>query len=110
LEAVVLLLLDVFVLEQAIGLAAAAHVHAHAGIAVAREIGMREGVALGGAVALAIGQELQDRRNGVRLGVLGQENPRGEPTAVGERNEYVLDLADAPREFSDDHGGNSAKA
>src|SRR5258708_37755389 len=50
LETVVLLLLQVLVVEEPIGLAAAAHVDAHTGIAVARGIRMRERVALGGAV------------------------------------------------------------
>ena len=41
LERVVLFLLEIFVEHQPVGLAVAAHVDAHAGIAVAGDIGMR---------------------------------------------------------------------
>ena len=44
-QRVVLFLLEVFVPHQAVGLAVAAHVHAHAGIAMAGHVGMGELVA-----------------------------------------------------------------
>ena len=65
LERVVLLLPGVLVLHQPVGIAVAAHVDPHAGIAVAGEIGMGQLVALDRAVALAIGQILEDRRHRV---------------------------------------------
>jgi hypothetical protein len=46
------------------------------GIAVAGEIGMVEGVALRRAVALAVGQILQDRRHRMGFGILGQPDHR----------------------------------
>ncbi len=103
LEAVVLLLLQILILEQPVGLAAAAHVDAHSGIAVPGEIRVGEGVALGRAVALAVGQEFEDRGDRPRLGILGKEDPRRQPRAVGEGDEEILDLADTAGKLADDH-------
>ena len=63
LQRVVLLLLQILALEHAFGIARAAHVDPHAGVAVAGEIRMRERIALRRAVALAVGQIFQDRRH-----------------------------------------------
>ena len=72
----------IFVVHQPVGLAVAAHVDADAGIAVAGEIGVGEGVAPGRAVALAVGQVFEDRRHRVALGVLRQPDAGGEAGAV----------------------------
>ena len=63
LHAVVLFLLGVLVEQQARRFAAAANVDANAGVAVTGQIGMGQRVPLVGAVALAVGQIFQDRRN-----------------------------------------------
>src|SRR5262249_54802035 len=59
-------------------------------------------VALRGAVALAIGQVFEDRRHGVLLRIAWQPKTRGEPAAIGERDEDILDLARLARELGDD--------
>ncbi len=64
------------------------------GIAVPGEIRMGERIALIRAVALAVGQVLQQRGHRVGLGILGQPDARGEPRAVLQRDRRVLDLAD----------------
>ena len=64
--------------SKPVGFAAAADVDPHAGIAVAGQIGMGERVALIGAVALAVGQILQDRRHRILLGILRQPDAGGE--------------------------------
>src|SRR6266404_6948892 len=61
-QAIVLLLLQIFILEQAVGFPRSALVDANAGIAMTGEIGMGQLIALRRAVAFAIGQIFQDRR------------------------------------------------
>jgi hypothetical protein len=68
---------------------------------------MGERIAFEGAVALAIRQVLQERRHRVALGVLRQPEARGKARAVPERNQRVLDLADAAGELCDDHAPTS---
>ena len=106
LQRVVLLLLQVLALEHALRIAGAAHVDAHGGIAVAGEIGMVQRIALGGAVALAVGQIFEDRRHRVLLGIDGQPDHRREDDPVGERDLGVLDDADLVREFGSGAHGN----
>ena len=55
----------VLVVGQAVGVAAAAHVDPHAGVAVAGQVGIQQLVAGGGAVALAVGQVLEHGRHRV---------------------------------------------
>ena len=93
--------LQVLVPHEAVGIAVAAHVDAHAGIAVAGDVGVGEGVAPSRAVALAVGQVFQDRRHRLRFGILGQPDAGRQPAAVGERDPGVLDLADRAREVGD---------
>ena len=68
---------------------------------------MGERVALGRAVALAVGQVLEQGRDGGALGVLRQPQARGEAGAVGERDPRVLDLADGAGEGGDQAAGSS---
>ncbi len=82
-QAVGLLLRQVLVLEDAVAVAAAAQVDADHRIAVAGHPGVRDGVALGGEVATAVGNRLQDRRYRVGLGVRRHPDPRRQPDAVG---------------------------
>jgi hypothetical protein len=98
LERVLLLLRGVLVVEDPVRLAAAADVDAHRRVAVAREVGLADRVAGGRAVVLAVGQVLEDGRDRVALGVLGQPDPRGEPGPAGELDPGVLDLANRPRQ------------
>jgi hypothetical protein len=97
LEPVVLLELQIFVLEEPIGLAAAAHVDAHAGIAVPGEIRMGQLIPLDGAVALAVGQILEDRWHRIALGIGGEPDPRREARSVGERDPDVFELPHVTR-------------
>ena len=92
----------VFVVHQAVGLAVAAHVDPEAGIAVTGEIGMGQCVPSGGAVALAVGQVLQDRRDRALLRICRQPDPRRQTAAVRERDPAVLDLPNGAREVIDD--------
>ena len=102
LQAIVLLLLQVFVVEQPIGFAGTPHVDPDAGIAVAGEIGMGQVVALRRAVALAIGQVFQDRRHGLLLRIGRQPDARRQAAAVRQRDEQIFDLAHLARELRDD--------
>ena len=77
--------------SRPLGFAAAADVDAHARIAVAGQVGMGQRVALMGAVALAVWQILQDRGNRISLGVVRQPYPGGQPRAVLQRDQRVLD-------------------
>ncbi len=92
LHRVVQLLRGILVAQQAVGLAAAAQIDSHPGVATRGEPGIRQRVAVIGAVALAIGQVFQDRRDRRRL--RRQPDPRREPCAVGERNPGVVDIVD----------------
>ena len=96
------LLRGVLVLDHAVGVAAAAQVDPHARVAVAGEVAVPGGVARRGAVALAVGDGVQDRGHGIALGVLGQPDARGEPAAVGQRDPQVLDGPDRAREVGSD--------
>ena len=100
-DRVVLLLRRVLVLHQPFGIAVAAHVDAHRGVAVPGEIGMRQGIAHRRAVALAIWDVFEDRRHGLLLCIARQPDPRGQPHPVGHRDEHVLDFPDLAREFPD---------
>ena len=102
LHRVLLLLRQVLVVEQAVGLAAAAQVHAQHRVAVAREVGVARLVARRRAVALPVGDVLEDRRHRVALGVLGQPDARAEPRAVGQRDPHVVDSAHRARQVRDD--------
>ena len=102
LERVVLLLLRVLVGEHAVALARAAHVHPHCRVAVPGQVRLALGVARRGAVDLAVGQVLDDRRHGIRLGVLGQPDARRQARAVGEVEPGVLDLPHRSRELGAD--------
>ncbi len=88
LEGVVLLLDQIFVVEQAVRVARAAHVDAQRRIARRRDEAVHGVVAAAGAVALAVGDVFQHRRNG--LGRAGAPHAGRQTRAVGERNPEVL--------------------
>src|SRR4029079_13177103 len=90
-EAVALLLLGIFVEQETARFPAAPDVDAHARIAVAGQVGMRERVPFIGAIALAVWQILQDRGNRISLRVVWQPNPGGQRRAVLQRDQRVLD-------------------
>ncbi len=102
LAAVVLLPGQVLVLEHTFRLAGPAQIGAHAGIAVSREIGMRDRIPHGLEVPLAVGDKLENGRHRIPLGAFGQPDAGGEPDAVGQRDPHVLQLADAMRKRGDD--------
>ena len=95
-ERVVLLLLGIFIMHQSFGIAIAAHVDAHRGIAMAGEIRMSELIAHDRPVALAIGEIFEDRRHRLLFGILRQPDARGEasrhPTASIQRFSISLTL------------------
>jgi hypothetical protein len=88
LEGVVVLLCEVLVREQAVGVAAPAQVDAHAGVAVVGEVRVVALVARGERVALAVREVLEDRGDGLRI--VGQPQPGREPGAVGQRDPDVV--------------------
>src|SRR5262249_55573966 len=108
LERVVLLLLQVFIEQQAVGFARAAHVDADAGIAVPGIIGMGKSVALRRTVALAIGQVFQDCRHRIALLVLGQPYPGSKPGAIGKGNPGIGGFARSPWKSGDDIQGRDS--
>jgi hypothetical protein len=101
LQGVGLLLRQVFVVQQAVGLARAAHVDAHRGIAVAGEIVVHRLVAAAHVVALAVGDVFEDGRDRVVPGVLRQPDARRQAGAVGQRDPRVLDTPYPAREILD---------
>ena len=101
LDAVLLLGEVVFVADDALGVARAADVDAHGRVAMAGEIGLRDRVAIDGAVAQPIGQIFEHGWHRVALGVLGQPDPRGEADAVGHRDPLRRDLADGTGKIAD---------
>ncbi len=86
LDGVVLLLGEVLVVDQAVGVARAADVDAHAGEAALGPPGVARLVALARAVGAAVGDRLQDHRRRARADVVGQPDPRRQAAAVGERD------------------------
>ena len=99
-------LLGILVVHQPFGIAVAAHVDADRGVAVAGEIRMGQRVARGGAVALAVGQMLEDRRHRVSRGVRRHPDPRRQPAAVRHDDAHVREFDDLAGKFGDGfHGG-----
>ena len=94
LERVVQLLLGVLVEQHAVGVARAAQIDPHGGIAGLREITVDRLVARAHEVALAIRDVLENRRYGLEFGARGQPDPRRDPAAVGHGDPDVLDLDD----------------
>ena len=80
-------------MEQAVGLAAAAQVHAQDRVAVAREVRVAGLVARRRAVALPVRDVLEDRRHRIALRILGEPDARAETRAVSERDPHVVDRA-----------------
>ena len=110
-DGVLLLLGQVLVLDDPVGVAGAAQVDPHARVPVAGEVGVVVGVAAGEGVALAVGQVLEDGRDGIALGVLGQPDARGQARAVGQRDPRVVDAPDGAGEVgADAHGWRESMA
>ena len=97
LEAVVLLLFGILVVENAFAVTRAADVDAHARVAETGIVGMGDRVAIRGPIALAIGQILEDRRNGVIFCIDRQPDLRSEPRTVLQGNEDVAHNFDLAR-------------
>ena len=89
-------------MEQAVRLAATALVHTQHGVAVSREVGVARLVARCRAVALPVGDVLEDRRDRVALGVLWQPDARAKARAVRERDPRVVDRAHGARQVGYD--------
>ncbi len=94
LDPVVELLLQVLALEDPLGIARAPQVDAHAGEPASREVRVHPCVARGGRVVLAVGDVLEDRRNRIGLGVLGEPQSRREPRPVRQRDPDPVDPLD----------------
>jgi hypothetical protein len=62
-------------------------------------------VALPGTLALAVGEVLEDGRDGRAVGAGGQPQPRREAAAVREADPAVLDLPDVSGKRLDDLQG-----
>ena len=101
LDAIVELLLQVFITQYPIRFAAASHVDADAGIAVAGPVGMRLGIAHGRQIALAIRQVFENGRHGVALGIQRAPDAHRQPAAVGQRDP-VLFLVNLAGKVADD--------
>lgn len=82
-QGVLELLGQVLIDEHPVGLTGAANVDPHPGIAVPRPVGVHLDIALGGEVALAIGQVFENRRHGMQLGVHRAPDARRQSGAVG---------------------------
>ena len=91
LDAVALFLFQVLIAQDTIGIAAAAHVDANAGVAVAREVRMVDPVAASRDVAFAVGDVLDNCGHGMLLGILGHPHARSHPRAIRQRDPDVLD-------------------
>ncbi len=94
LAGVVLLLLQILVAQQAVGIAATADVDAGADIALRGHPGLLVVVAQPGAVAAAIGDVFEDSGNRILFGVVGNPQPGREPAPIGHRNPLQFDHAD----------------
>lgn len=88
LDRVGLLLRQIFVREQPVGIAGAAHIDTHRGIAVTGEIGVHLAVAQHGAVTPPIGQEFENRRYRIFSCVLGQPDRGGQACAIGQNDPF----------------------
>ena len=91
---VVLLLRQVLVQQDALGVAAAAQVDAHAGVAVPRQVAVTRVVGRERRFVLAVRDVLEDGRDRLRLGSLGQPEARRQAHAVAHRHPHVAHDAD----------------
>nr|WP_263433867.1 hypothetical protein [Chromohalobacter salexigens] len=97
---VVLLAGQVFVFQHAVRVTAAAQIDAQRGVAVAGEVGMHALVVGTGGIPLAVGNALDDRGDGMGLGVGRPPHSCRESAAVGQRNEQCRFLDDRVREVT----------
>ena len=89
-----LFLLQILILENTLGFAGTPDVHPHGSIAVTGIPRVGQFIAVTGAVTLAVGQVLEDRRNRLVSGVLRQPDAGRQPGAVRQFNPRVLDDLD----------------
>ncbi len=99
---VLLLAREIFVRQQTLGITAAPDIHPDTGIAARGDIGVYSDIAGDRTVALAIGDELEDRRHGIAGRILGQPDLGRKPHAVGHGNIGVLDQPHAAQRFRHD--------
>jgi hypothetical protein len=102
-EAIVVLLLRVFVAKEAFRVATSAQVHAQYRVAMTRDVGLGDAVAPGRSVSLAVGNVIQDSGNGLALGVGGQPCARRQPDTIRHGNPDVGDLAHGLGRDDDPH-------
>ena len=95
------LLFGIFVKHDAVRVTVAAHVHPHAGIPMSCQVGVCQGIAHDGAVALAIGQVFKHCRHRVFIGIFWQPQPCSKLGTVGQGNQDVGDFADLARKRFD---------
>ena len=98
LERIVEFLGRVLVVHQTIAVAVATDVYAHTGVAVARQIRVGERIPHHRAVALAVGQILQQGRHRAIGRVDGQPQAHGQTRTVRQGHELVFNLLDFARE------------
>ena len=101
LKRIVLFQRKIFVEQQAVGIAGAAHVDTHAGIAVAGHVRVGQRVAHRRAVGQPVRQIFQDGRHRRRID--RTPTPREQPRAVGQRNEAVIGDDRAGKAFDMPH-------
>ena len=94
---VALLDFEVLVHLHSVGVAGAAHVDAHAGVALSRKPEVVHVVARRSGITLAVGDVLENRRNGALRGRRRQPQLGGEAAAIGKRNPHVLNDANRRR-------------
>src|SRR5882762_9728610 len=97
-ERVVLLLRQVLIVHDSVGLARAAHVDAHCRVAVPRKPVVHPLVAPPHEIALTIGDVLEDRGNRHPGLVVGQPEARGQPATIRQRDPDILDVSDCMRQ------------
>src|SRR5215472_3993589 len=103
LYAIILLLLCVFIEQQAIRIAATSDVDANARVTVAGQIGMSQCISFVSSVALTIWEILQDRRNRILFGIVGQPDTRRQSRTVFQGYQRVLDDTHSSWEAPDNH-------
>ena len=87
-QCVSLLLRQIFIQEQTVRIAGAAHVDANGGVAVPGEIGVHLAVAQHGSVPPPIRQIFEDRRHWRVEGIVGQPDRRRKAGAVGKGDPF----------------------
>ena len=101
-QAVVVFLLEIFVIQNAVGFTTAAQIYPDAGITVSGQVGVANGVTNGCSIVLAIGNVFQQGGKGPGFCLQRKPDPGGEPGAVGQRNPGIFNFADRVRKIGFD--------